>query len=72
MKFLDLDDMESNARARVTDFQRKWASNYFSSVMDTQMGLTWHALPDEVKAQMKAYDPKKFEKVNRRFGGRLP
>lgn len=72
MKFLDLDNLESNARARVTEFQRKWATRYFSDMMDLQAGMAFRALPDEVKAQMKAADPAKYKKVERRFGGRLP
>ena len=72
MKFLALDNMESNARARVTEFQRKWAANYFGDVMDMQAGMVFHSLPDEVKAQMKAADPVKYKKVERQFGGKLP
>lgn len=68
MKFLDLDNLESNSRARVTEFQRKWATNYFSSMVDMQAGMAWRALPDEVKAQMKEVDPEKYRKVSRNFG----
>jgi len=69
VRYLDLDDMESNARARVTEFQREWATNYFGELFDMQAGLTWKAVPPEMKAQMQANDPVKFRKVDRNFGG---
>lgn len=69
MKFLDLDNLESNARSRVTEFQRKWATRYFSDMIDMQAGMAFRALPDEVKTQMKAADPEKYRKVERNFGG---
>lgn len=70
MNILDVDDAFSGAQASLEDFEREWATQFFSPLLDIQAGQMLRSLPLDMHKQMQQRNPDVYKRVMEKFVGK--
>lgn len=70
MDILDLDDAWTGANAKLKEFEREWATQFFAPLLDISAGQLLRSLPMQSHQQMQARQPEKYQRTMQRFIGK--
>ena len=72
MTIRDADDAFLEGTSKVTDWLRDFEAAWNEPHVNAQMAYTWQRMiPPQIKQLMAMRQPETFERVNKKFGGRV-